>query len=47
LYHRSKFQKHKLSKLLDNFDSNLSEVSNMYANGYRRIWDSGNIVYTL
>ncbi len=47
LYHRSKFQKHKLSKLLDIFDSSLSEVDNMYANGYRRIWDSGNIVYTL
>ena len=47
LHHRSKFQKHKLSNLLDNFDESLSEVDNMYLNGYSRIWDSGNIVYTL
>lgn len=45
LYPRIKFQKHKLSKLLDVFDENKSEVENMFANGYRRIYDCGNLVY--
>jgi len=45
LYHRSNFQKHKLSNLLETFDSSLSEVENMKMNGYKRIWDCGNAVY--
>jgi len=45
IYHRSKFQKHKLSKLLDNFDPNLSESKNMILNGYNRIFDCGNAVF--
>lgn len=45
LFHRSFFMKHKLSGKLEYFDANISEVDNMYANGYRRIWDCGNIVY--
>ena len=45
LYPRIKFQKHKLEKQLENFDSELSEVENMYNNGYRRIWDCGNMIY--
>ena len=44
-YHRFNFQKHKLSKLLTNFDSNLSEWENMKNNGYDRIWDCGNYVF--
>jgi len=45
LYPRIKFQKHKLSRLLKNFDENKSEVENMYVNGYRRIWDCGNMIF--
>ena len=49
LYSRIKFQKHKLSNLLPNFDVNLSESANMKCNGYDKIWDCGNLifVYTL
>jgi hypothetical protein len=45
LYSRNKFQKHKLPKLLETFDPNLSEYKNMMNNGYYRIWDCGNDVY--
>lgn len=45
IWHRSSFQKHMLSKKLKNFHSDLTEVENMYNHGYRRIWDSGNLVY--
>ena len=31
--------------LLENFDPGKSEVENMKANGYRRIFDCGNIVF--
>jgi hypothetical protein len=44
-YHRVKFQKHKLKKQLDTFDENLTEVQNMKANGYDRIWDCGTDVW--
>lgn len=47
LYHRSHFQKHKLKKLLNNFDSYLTEWENMMANGYDRIWDCGNDVWII
>jgi hypothetical protein len=41
-------QKHKLPKLLnETFDSSKTESENMFANGYRRIWDCGNLVYEL
>jgi len=46
IYHRSKFQKHKLCKLLDNFDPSLTEAQNMILNGYNRIFDCGNSVFT-
>ena len=46
LYSRQKFQKFKLEKLLDKYDSNLSARENMFNNGYRIIYDSGNIVFT-
>ena len=45
LYSRNKFQKHKLKNILQNFDENLTETENMYINGYRKIYDSGNLVY--
>jgi hypothetical protein len=50
LYSRNQFQKHKLEnyfkegKLLS-FDKKLSETQNMYNNGYRKIYDSGNMVF--
>jgi len=45
LYSRVKFQKHKLKDKLDLFDPNLTETENMYQNGYRKIYDSGNKKY--
>lgn len=42
IYNRIKFQKHKLSKILPNYDSGLTESENMFNNGYRRIWNAGN-----
>ena len=47
LQSRIKFQKHKLLKILDNFDENLTESENMFNNNYRRIWDCGNDVWIL
>ena len=45
---RYKTQKHKLQKLLgaDNFSPEKSEIENMHQNGYRRIFDAGNLVFT-
>jgi hypothetical protein len=45
VYSRINFQKHKLCDKLDVYDENLTERVNMFNNGYRRIWDSGNLVY--
>jgi len=45
IYHRSKFMKNKLEKLLPKFDKNLTEIDNMYLNGFRRIWDCGTLVF--
>jgi len=39
---RVAFQKHKLPKLLNIFDSTLTEWQNMKNNGFDRIWDCGN-----
>ena len=47
LHSRIKFQKHKLNKLLTNFDSSLTEVENMHANGWLRIFDCGNKLFEL
>lgn len=46
LQSRVKYQKHKLSKILNKYDPLLSESDNMINNGYHRIWDCGNAVYT-
>ena len=40
---RQQCQKHKLSKLLEKFDENLSESINMFNNGFRRVWNAGNL----
>jgi len=45
LMSREKFQKHKLKDKLESFDPSLTETQNMYNNGYRKIFDSGNKVY--
>lgn len=40
------YQKHKLKNKLPLFDEALSEWENMQLNGYDRIWDCGNMVFT-
>lgn len=40
------FQKHKLKDKLNTFDPTASEWTNMINNGYDRIWDCGNDVFT-
>ena len=47
ILNRMSCQKHKLHKLLDNFNSELSEYENMKMNGYRRVWDCGNTKWRL
>lgn len=47
LYSRIKFQKHKLNKILEKYNKELTEAQNMYNNGYRKIFDCGNQVYIL
>lgn len=41
LLNRRRYQKHKLFKVLDEYDDKLTEAQNMFNNGYRRIWDAG------
>ena len=45
IYNRIGFQKHKLPKLLKEYDPKLSETKNMENNGYMRLWDCGNLVF--
>lgn len=45
LYNRIEFQKHKLKDKLEFFDGNLSECENMFKNGYRKIYDCGNLIF--
>jgi hypothetical protein len=42
---RYKCQKHNLAKWLKSYDCNLSEAENMFRAGYRRYWNSGNLVF--
>lgn len=42
---RTHFQKHKLNKKLEKFDTNLSEWQNMQLNDYDRIWDCGHMKF--
>lgn len=44
---RYKSQKHKLSKILNNFNEDLSESENMINNGFYKIHDCGNKVFLL
>ena len=44
-FSRVQFQKHKLRKILPNFDPEKTEVENMLDNDYRRIFDCGNLVF--
>lgn len=45
LYNRIKFQKYKLSHILEIYDDNLTEYENLINNGYLRIFDAGNYKY--
>lgn len=45
LFNRVRFQKHKLKGLLEKYDESKSEIQNMFANGYDRIFDCGNMVF--
>lgn len=42
---RNKFQKHKLHKILEIYDENLTEYENMKMNDYKRVWDCGQSVW--
>ncbi len=44
-YHRFNFRKNILKNKLKMFDSNKTEIVNMQANGWNRIWDCGNYVF--
>lgn len=46
-YHIFNFRKSILSKKLSNFNPDLSEVQNMYNNGYNRIFDCGNSKWSM
>lgn len=45
-YNKEQFQKNKLKDKLEFFDLDLTEWENMQLNGYDRIWDCGNLVFT-
>jgi hypothetical protein len=48
LLKRYQTQKHKLQSLLgESFDPLKTESENMFNNGYRRIWDCGNLVFAI
>jgi endogenous inhibitor of DNA gyrase (YacG/DUF329 family) len=42
---REKYQKHKLNKLLSEYNPKLTAIQNLAYNDYRIIWDSGNYSY--
>ena len=46
LLSRNQFQKHMLASKLEIYDQTLTGYENMLVNGYHRIWDCGNLVYT-
>ncbi len=45
MHSRIKFQKHKLKSVLPKYDEYKTATENMYINGYRKIYDSGNKKY--
>lgn len=46
IFSRYKYQKHKMPKKIENFDSNLTAEENMFNNKYRRLWDAGSTIWT-
>ncbi len=44
---RQKYQKHKLPKLLSDFDSTKTEVQNMFNHGYSRVFDCGHYKFIM
>jgi hypothetical protein len=44
-FHRFNFRKSVLSEKLDNFDATKSEKENMFLNGFKTIYDCGNMVF--
>ena len=46
LHSRIAWQKHKLNRKLKFFDPNKTEYENMLLNGYDRIWDCGNMIFS-
>jgi hypothetical protein len=42
---RLKFQKHKLKRILNNYDENLTAEENIRVNNYRKIYDCGSLIY--
>jgi hypothetical protein len=47
MLHWTSIQKHNINKLIDNFDPDLSAEANLFNNGYRKIYDAGQLVYLL
>lgn len=45
IFSRIEAQKHKLIKILDNYDKNLTEYQNMFNNKFIRYWNCGNSVW--
>jgi len=45
LFTINKYQKDKVKELVSNYDYRVNETENMYNNGYRKIYDSGDAVY--
>jgi len=45
LYNRYSLQKHKLKNILENYNESLNAEQNIFINGYRKIFDCGNLVY--
>ncbi len=46
LEHRYNYAKHMLSNKLEKFDASLTEYDNMKLNGYRKIYDCGNLKFS-
>ena len=46
-YSRNAFMKHKLEKVLEKFDSSLTEKENMNQHGYTLMYDAGSIKYKI
>jgi len=44
-FSRQYFQKHKLPSRIQVFDEKLTESQNLFNNGYKRIWDSGQYLF--